>query len=1037
MTHDPRVLANIQPSSGIVETAGADSLHITGVGNTTMWFGADSIPLDNVLLVPHIRENLLSIFSLLKSNVHVAFTPSEVLFRLPSGRVTSFPLELADNKLVITTPTAPSQSPSAMVTSKDSPSVIHAAFGHPGRDALRRICKHLGASCKDILVSCDGCPPAKLTKAALPSVSPTPRCTLPLERLHVDILAQLSGNSTFRYALILTDEATTYLYTKPLTNKSHALPALQDFVAYAERQTNHKVKCIRTDNDSVFCSNAALDWAAAAGIGWERTVPYDSRQNGKVERANRTLRERMQACLLASKLQYGLWPEALEFSTMALNTTPSESGEIPLQAFLGVDPARITRFLQPFGCLAWTFIPLDKRKGRGGKGGPRAIPSVFLGVDLVHRGWKFWSPSASPSTFWSNSARFLPDKRWSHRKECAGWSELLDHPELFGDSDRHTADLTYSPLEIAFENDEEALQYYEPLINPQHEGVSLLDGSTFATISPATEPELFTDGDDDGTAWSRVDQTRISAMSASLNTSPTAKEALSGPQAPQWREAIRNEIEGLHAMNTFEVVDIPKDARLVDSKLVLKIKTDQQGIPVKYKARLVARGFTQRKGIDFHETFAPVAPYTAIRAVLALSLYHGWHVHSTDFSQAYLNGSLDEAIYMKAPDGHNLPAGKCYRIVTGLYGLKQSGRVWNMALDKLLRSLGFFPLQSTSCIYVRGEGALMVIIIVYVDDLLICALRIEILIAVKAALLAAFKMDDKGPVSLFCGISLVFDHERRTLSMDQHAYLDTLFDDAVAAGGRVVPYRSPITVIPDDEPFNKKLLRKYQKLVGKLLWLSINTRPDISFAVSILTRHMSNPGLSHWNTALHVVGYLKQTRHLKLVYAPQPDIPDCDMLHGFTDANWASDKTTKRRSTSGSATYLMGCLISWRTQVQKCVALSAAEAEIIAASEATRELLFFKYVLRELGYDCTPSLFTDNMACVQVAKDPVMHTKLKHVDTRVNFLRDHVQTKSLLISHISTAVNPADIFTKPLGRHLFDRHRRRFGLLLGSAAESA
>ncbi|CAO1617156.1 unnamed protein product [Parajaminaea phylloscopi] len=200
---------------------------------------------------------------------------------------------------------------------------------------------------------------------------------------------------------------------------------------------------------------------------------------------------------------------------------------------------------------------------------------------------------------------------------------------------------------------------------------------------------------------------------------PSVNVALNGKNAHLWKEAIRKEIEGLEANDTWETVDLPDGEPTIDSKLVLRIKLTPEGKPLKCKARLVARGFTQREGIDYDQTFSPVAPYAAIRAVMAIAASRRWHMHTTDFTQAYLNGHIDKAIYMRPPKGLSVAPGKVFRILKGLYGLKQSGRLWHKELDALLTGIGLVALESAPCIYMGTVGTgKPVIVCTYVDDCL-------------------------------------------------------------------------------------------------------------------------------------------------------------------------------------------------------------------------------------------------------------------------------------------------------------------------------
>ncbi|KAJ1028884.1 hypothetical protein NDA18_002908 [Ustilago nuda] len=218
-----------------------------------------------------------------------------------------------------------------------------------------------------------------------------------------------------------------------------------------------------------------------------------------------------------------------------------------------------------------------------------------------------------------------------------------------------------------------------------------------------------------------IDSTTGIANTAVLNLDPTLGEAMDGEDAQLWKEAIQKELEGLEAMGTWEVVHHLPGVLLVDSKVMLRLKLDADGVPIKHKARLVARGFTQREGIDYQETFSLVAPLGAIRAILVLAVQNNREVHALDITMAYLNSTLKEAIYMKPPEGAGVAPGQVYKVVKGLYGLKQSGREWNQEFDRSLQCMGFFQVECAPCIYTKGQGEDMAIVVIYVDDTLVIA----------------------------------------------------------------------------------------------------------------------------------------------------------------------------------------------------------------------------------------------------------------------------------------------------------------------------
>ena len=246
-------------------------------------------------------------------------------------------------------------------------------------------------------------------------------------------------------------------------------------------------------------------------------------------------------------------------------------------------------------------------------------------------------------------------------------------------------------------------------------------------------------------------------MVSATNLKPSVKEALNGPDQIHWREAIRAEMDGLESMNIWETVDRLEGANLVDSKLVLQVKTDANNIPYKFKARFCAHGFSQREGINYDEIFTPLVPRDAIRTLLVIAARFDWEINSIDVTQAYLNADLHHSIYLKLPEGAEVLASKVYKLIKSLYGLKQSSREWHKELDTHLQCLGFYPLLNIPCVYLRGAGETQVIIVVYVDDMLITLPLQNQINQVKGEIIDKWKITDNGLAKEFVtGIGIPF-----------------------------------------------------------------------------------------------------------------------------------------------------------------------------------------------------------------------------------------------------------------------------------------
>ncbi|SOV07209.1 uncharacterized protein UDID_18746 [Ustilago sp. UG-2017a] len=781
--------------------------------------------------------------------------------------------------------------------------------------------------------------------------SKTERAQAPLELVHIDLMTDLKGHPNYHHTLVVVDDSSSYVYVKPLLSKAEAFPTLKAWIKTAEIATDHTLKCIRSDNGTEWSSFGAEEWKREAGFRWQKTTPYVSTQNGRAEHMIRSLQEKMHAMLVQRSVPKELWPYAIMAAGHTLNLTPStKANRIPYKDFHHKSVHGLAKQLRVFGCLAWVHLP---RKDHTGKHGIRAIPGIMVGYDDEHKGWKFFTPGHTPSIRWSSSATFHEAKGWHDRPSVQSPLQL-GFESLEAEGTRPEADSDKPELEV------EVLDMEDPL-------------PKIHTAPPA-------DPTDDNRSELDVEEMIGEAHSATLNLTPTLKEALASDDAQQWQEAIRKELDGLEAMGTWEIVDVPPNTRLVDSKIVLRLKLDADGIPVRHKARLVARGFTQREGIDFEETFAPVAPLSAIRALLSLAVERNWEVHQLDITMAYLNSTLNHVIYMKPPEGAKVPKGKAYRVIKGLYGLKQSGREWNMEFDKFLRCSNFHRLDCAPCIYTRGEGDNFAIVVIYVDGMLIIAPTLETVRRIKEEIGQRWWMEDGGNVSHFLGIKITRNREAKTMDLEQTSYVKQLLDEHLDKRRR---------------------------------------KSNISQAVGVLARYMTQPSREHYNAAQKVLQYLDHTRDIHLQYGSDKQQ---NFLMAHSDTNWASDATAQHKSSSGSAVFVCGNLVAWKSALQHCTTLSAVEAEFVAATEAAREILFFKHLFKTVSIDVgIPTIFSDNTGTIQVSKDPAQHWKLKHIDTKYHFIRDNVQDGKVKIKYINTADNLADLFTKPVGKTTLQR----------------
>jgi len=367
---------------------------------------------------------------------------------------------------------------------------------------------------------------------------------------------------------------------------------------------------------------------------------------------------------------------------------------------------------------------------------------------------------------------------------------------------------------------------------------------------------------------------------------------------------MQTEYLSLLLMNdTWDIVNVPKGTNVIGCKWVFKTKRDARGNIIRFKARLVAKGYNQKEGIDYFETFSPVTRYSTLRVLFALAAYEGWELEQSDVTTAFLNAELDEEVYMEqpVPFQERFGEGVC-RLRKGLYGLKQANRNWNLKINDWLLQFGFDRSQVDPCLYVYRDGVKVLILALYVDDMTYASNCIVLIGRFKKEIADSFKLTHEGDLHFILGMEVIRDRMVRMLQVKQERYIkDVLkrFDmmDCAISMTPAEPGLKLTTEMCPTEYADKEVMksRPYRELVGSLLYLSVCTRPDITQAVSVLTRYVANPGEQHWIAAKKVLRYLKGTIDVGLSYGLEHETT---RLFAYADSDWGMDLDT-RRSTSG------------------------------------------------------------------------------------------------------------------------------------------
>ena len=1061
-----------------VKTGGGESHPVRGTSSSTLCTTSGEIKLTNVRYVPSMKKNLISVGSIADSGRIVVFTASHcyVYDKYHPNQVIVNGIWDPLNGLYRLHDGIHANSVEMIDTAK----LWHRRLGHlsyTGMKVLSSSDKVQGLPNLDCTQKvCECCLAGRQHRERFPRKSET-RASKQGEKVHTDIIGPMPHMSLggSRYALVFTDDFSRKSWIYFLRQKGETFDKFCLFKNMIQLETGNKLKSLRSDRGGEYLSQYFIDYCNQTGIQRELTQARTPQQNGVSERRNRTIMERARSLAADANLPTYLWSEAVATATYLVNRSPTRanSGIPPESKYSGTKSD--LHHLKIFGCIAHVHVPKEDRNKLDSK----TQRCLFVGYDSETKAYRLYDPRRR-RVILSRDVVFDEEKVGFQFLDQAQTEEILTFPTDIsntGHASDHSGARQSSTEHTAGHNAAHTIHNYDTLdlhgapptdIDPDnqiaphdhtHKSDHPMERTTSGhlpchldTLSPtqqASTPNLRTQGGLSFGLQTRESNRPQTVIPSDQILPPTTNNLLrrgtrdrqpstrladfwtlatetpiephtyaEACKHPEWSAAITRESNSILKNATWEVIDRPLNKKPITAKWLFKLK--RSGDTHKFKARIVARGFQQRAGIDYHEVFAPVVRWSTIRTVLSLAAKHNWPIYQMDVITAFLNGNLKEEVLMEIPHGFpgaNDPTKVC-RLKKALYGLKQASKAWYDEVDAWMRAQGLTRSSHDPNLYYATINGKLIIILLYVDDVLLTGDNTIEIQRLRNAFCRDFDVTDLGLAALYLAAEITRFEDG--IFLTQHNYIKQLLMKFNMQGCN--PCRLPMDPNIQLQRYTntpKVDAYLYRSLVGSLIYLT-NTRPDVHYAVSTVSRYMDAPEETHLQAAKKILRYLQGTiNHGLFMPANNPN-----SYHTYTDADWGRDIDT-RKSTSGILHKIGNTSIAWSSKLQPTVSLSSTEAEYRVLTDAAKDIIYYRRLLTELGLDITQptQIYSDNESCIKLAQNPVQHSRTKHIAIQQHFIREASQTGIVQVTHVPTTLQQADFLTKPLSYHKFISNR--------------
>ncbi|CAA7018700.1 unnamed protein product [Microthlaspi erraticum] len=868
-----------------VTIANGSRLPISHTGSAFLPTQSHFLTLKNVLYVPNLYKNLISVYRLCNANqVSVEFFP--VHFQVKDLRTGARLLQGRTKDELYEWPMSTKNTISlfASPTPKTASHTWNSRLGHPSPSVLKTIVSQFALPFSDSSNNHSSCSHYLINKShKLPFYSNTISSTKPLQYIYSDVWSSpIVSVDNFKYYVILVDHYTRYSWLYPLKRKSDVRETFIAFKSLVENRFQQKIQTMYSDNGSEFI--ALRSFLTTHGITYLTSPPHTPEHNGVAERKHMHIVETGLTLLHQASMPKSYWTYAIAAAIYLINRLPAPllQNESPYTKLFHQKPNYLK--LCVFGSLCFSWL----RPYANHKLHDRSAPCVFLGYSLTQ------------------SAYLCLDR---------------------------TSDRIYTSRHIRFVKSEFPIA--------------------------ATPPQI-----------------------------PTSESQLESPT---------------HS-NSYTFVPVPTSSLIAAPPASPIPDPHHTRCKLANKARWIARGFTQKYGIDYAETFSPVVKSITIRVVLQLAVSCGWTIKQLDVNNAFLHGTLTEEVYVTQPPGFvdkDRPNHVC-RLRKALYGLKQAPRAWYQELRGFLLQLGFQNSVADTSVFVYIKGTDLVYTLVYVDDIVITGSNTTLVARFINALANLFSLKDPADLHYFLGIEAI--RTPKGFHLMQRKYILDLLVKTNMVDAK--PFLTPLAphpqlILHDGSPKLEKP-SEYRMVVGSLQYLAF-TRPDIAYAVNRLSQFMHSPSETHWQTAKRVLRYLAGTSSHGIYLRADTPLN----LHAYSDADWAGDRDD-----------------------YKGVSRSSTEAEYKAVANTASEIRWVCSLLTQLGVTLTHThvIYCDNVGDTYLCANPVFHSRMKHLALDYHFIRELVQSGVLRVVHVSTDDQLADALTKALPRPRFVELSSKIGV---------